>query len=31
VHARVPFSDPAEAHRILLARENLGKVVYVVD
>ncbi len=31
VHARVPFSDPAEAHRILHARENLGKVVYVVD
>lgn len=31
VHARVPFSTPAEGHRILHARENIGKVVYVVD
>lgn len=31
VHAQVPFSTPAEAHRILHARENIGKVVYVVD
>jgi NADPH:quinone reductase-like Zn-dependent oxidoreductase len=31
VHAEVPFSTPAEAHRILHARENIGKVVYVVD
>jgi synaptic vesicle membrane protein VAT-1 len=31
VHAKVPFSEPWEAHRILHARENVGKVVYVVD
>ena len=31
VHAQVPFSTPGEAHRILHARENIGKVVYVVD
>lgn len=29
VHAAVPFDDPAEAHRILHARENVGKVVLV--
>ncbi|TAH34576.1 MAG: alcohol dehydrogenase [Planctomycetota bacterium] len=31
VHARVPFSRAAEAHRILHRRENLGKVVLVPD
>ncbi len=31
VHARVPFSRAAEAHRILHDRENLGKVVLVPD
>ncbi len=31
VHARVPFSNAAEAHRILHARENLGKVVLIPD
>lgn len=31
VHATVPFSDAAEAHRILHRRENLGKVVLVPD
>ncbi len=29
VHAAVPFDDAAEAHRILAARENVGKVVLV--
>jgi NADPH:quinone reductase-like Zn-dependent oxidoreductase len=29
VHATVPFSKAAEAHRILHARENVGKVVLV--
>ncbi|CAN5316733.1 medium chain dehydrogenase/reductase family protein [soil metagenome] len=29
VHAEVPFSDAPEAHRILAARENIGKVVLV--
>jgi len=29
VHAAVPFDQPAEAHRILHDRENLGKVVLV--
>jgi NADPH:quinone reductase-like Zn-dependent oxidoreductase len=29
VHAAVPFADAAEAHRILAARENVGKVVLV--
>lgn len=29
VHARVPFAEAPEAHRILHARENLGKVVLV--
>lgn len=29
VHAQVPFSDAAEAHRILHRRENIGKVVLV--
>ena len=27
VHAAVPFAEAAEAHRILAARENVGKVV----
>ena len=27
IHARVPFDDPAESHRLLQERENLGKVV----
>ena len=31
VHAAVPFEQPAEAHRILHARENIGKVVYVIE
>lgn len=31
VHARIPFSSAAEAHRILHARENLGKVVLIPD
>jgi NADPH:quinone reductase-like Zn-dependent oxidoreductase len=31
VHAKVPFSQAAEAHRILHDRENLGKVVLVPD
>ncbi|MCB9762448.1 MAG: zinc-binding dehydrogenase [Alphaproteobacteria bacterium] len=31
VHATVPFSNAAEAHRILHDRENFGKVVLVVD
>ena len=31
VHAAVPFSQAAEAHRILHDRENLGKVVLVPD
>lgn len=31
VHATVPFEEPAEAHRILHARENLGKVVLVQE
>ncbi|KAA3604858.1 MAG: alcohol dehydrogenase [Planctomycetota bacterium] len=31
VHAAVPFSEAAEAHRILHDRENLGKVVLVPD
>ncbi|MCO4748131.1 MAG: zinc-binding dehydrogenase [Proteobacteria bacterium] len=31
VHATVPFSQAAEAHRILHDRENLGKVVLVPD
>jgi NADPH:quinone reductase-like Zn-dependent oxidoreductase len=29
VHAAVPFARAAEAHRILAARENVGKVVLV--
>ncbi len=29
VHAAVPFTDAAQAHRILAARENVGKVVLV--
>lgn len=29
VHAVVPFADAPEAHRILAARENVGKVVLV--
>lgn len=29
VHAAVPFDDAASAHRILAARENIGKVVLV--
>jgi NADPH:quinone reductase-like Zn-dependent oxidoreductase len=29
VHAAVPFDNAAEAHRILSARENVGKVVLV--
>ena len=29
VHAAVPFEDAPEAHRILAARENVGKVVLV--
>jgi NADPH:quinone reductase-like Zn-dependent oxidoreductase len=29
VHAAVPFDNAAEAHRILAARENVGKVVLV--
>lgn len=29
VHAVVPFADASEAHRILAARENVGKVVLV--
>lgn len=29
VHAQVPFADAPEAHRILAARENIGKVVLV--
>jgi NADPH:quinone reductase-like Zn-dependent oxidoreductase len=29
VHAAVPFDKAAEAHRILAARENIGKVVLV--
>jgi NADPH:quinone reductase-like Zn-dependent oxidoreductase len=29
VHAAVPFADAPEAHRILAARENIGKVVLV--
>lgn len=29
VHAVVPFDDAAEAHRILAARENIGKVVLI--
>jgi NADPH:quinone reductase-like Zn-dependent oxidoreductase len=29
VHAAVPFTEAAEAHRILAARENIGKVVLV--
>ena len=29
VHAAVPFSEAPEAHRILAARENVGKVVLV--
>jgi NADPH:quinone reductase-like Zn-dependent oxidoreductase len=29
VHAAVPFDDAPEAHRILGARENVGKVVLV--
>ena len=31
VHATVPFSQAAEAHRILHDRENLGKVILVPD
>lgn len=31
VHAAVPFSRAAEAHRILHRRENIGKVVLVPD
>ena len=31
IHARVPFSQVAEAHRILHDRENFGKVVLVPD
>ena len=29
VHAAVPFAEAREAHRILAARENIGKVVLV--
>jgi NADPH:quinone reductase-like Zn-dependent oxidoreductase len=29
VHAAVPFADAGQAHRILAARENVGKVVLV--
>ncbi len=29
VHAAVPFDNAREAHRILAARENVGKVVLV--
>jgi NADPH:quinone reductase-like Zn-dependent oxidoreductase len=29
IHAAVPFADAPEAHRILAARENIGKVVLV--
>jgi NADPH:quinone reductase-like Zn-dependent oxidoreductase len=29
VHAAVPFADAAQAHRILAARQNVGKVVLV--
>src|SRR5262249_10150297 len=29
VHAAVPFSNAPEAHRLLHARENIGKVVLV--
>jgi NADPH:quinone reductase-like Zn-dependent oxidoreductase len=29
VHAAVPFADAPEAHRIIAARENVGKVVLV--
>jgi len=29
VHAAVPFERAGEAHRILAARENVGKVVLV--
>ena len=29
VHAAVPFAEAPEAHRILAARENFGKVVLV--
>ena len=29
VHAAVPFARAPEAHRILAARENIGKVVLV--
>lgn len=29
VHAEVPFSNAAEAHRLLHARENIGKVILV--
>jgi NADPH:quinone reductase-like Zn-dependent oxidoreductase len=29
VHAAVPFAEAGEAHRILAARENVGKVVLV--
>jgi NADPH:quinone reductase-like Zn-dependent oxidoreductase len=29
VHAAIPFDNAAEAHRILAARENIGKVVLV--
>ena len=31
VHAAIPFSNAAEAHRVLHARENLGKVVLTPD
>ena len=31
VHAAVPFSQAAEAHRLLEDRENLGKVVLIPD
>ncbi|TVQ94078.1 MAG: alcohol dehydrogenase [Deltaproteobacteria bacterium] len=31
IHAAVPFVEPAEAHRILHDRENLGKVILVQD
>jgi NADPH:quinone reductase-like Zn-dependent oxidoreductase len=29
IHARVPFDNPAEAHRMLHDRENFGKVILV--
>jgi NADPH:quinone reductase-like Zn-dependent oxidoreductase len=29
VHAAVPFDNAPEAHRIIAARENVGKVVLV--